>query len=143
MPNANHRSWGHSDPRWVDALPGGRYGRFGAGMLAVFTFVAHFLANRFWDMAGAARIVAINDFFEHIALVGGFVMAALAAELEQRRSMLEGNGEAVRTETLEPNNDPWEASATRLCGGDYASPGGRIGELPLEDHCHVGLARLP
>lgn len=75
----------------------GRYIWFGAGMLAVFTFIANFLANRFWEMAGAARFVAINDFFEHIALVGGFVMAALAAELEQRRSALEGSTDRAVT----------------------------------------------
>jgi uncharacterized membrane protein YphA (DoxX/SURF4 family) len=63
----------------------GRYAWLGAGMLGVFTGLANLLANRFWDMTGDARFAAINSFFEHIALIGGFVLAALAAEHAQRR----------------------------------------------------------
>jgi uncharacterized membrane protein YphA (DoxX/SURF4 family) len=54
-------------------------------VLAVFTFIANLLANRFWEMSGAERFTATNGFFEHIALIGGFVLAALAAEFEQRK----------------------------------------------------------
>lgn len=63
----------------------GRFIWMGTGALAVFTFIANLLANRFWEMSGAERFMAMNSFFEHIALIGGFVLAALAAEFEQRK----------------------------------------------------------
>ena len=62
----------------------GRFVWFGAGMLGIFTGLANLLVNRFWDMSGAARFAATNGFFEHIALIAGFILAALAAEHEQR-----------------------------------------------------------
>jgi uncharacterized membrane protein YphA (DoxX/SURF4 family) len=68
----------------------GRYIWLGAGMLAVFTCLANLLANRFWEMTGGARFMATNNFFEHIALIGGFVLAALAAEFEQRKALRSG-----------------------------------------------------
>jgi uncharacterized membrane protein YphA (DoxX/SURF4 family) len=62
----------------------GRYAWLGAGMLGVFTGLANLLANRFWEMTGDARFAATNSFFEHVALIGGFVLAALAAEHAHR-----------------------------------------------------------
>jgi uncharacterized membrane protein YphA (DoxX/SURF4 family) len=62
----------------------GRFVWLGAGMLGVFTGLANLLANSFWEMTGDARFAATNGFFEHIALIAGFVLAALAAEHEQR-----------------------------------------------------------
>ncbi|MFB0873034.1 MULTISPECIES: DoxX family protein [unclassified Sphingobium] len=57
----------------------------GAGMLGVFTLLAAFTANAFWTMpAGQDRFMATNAFFEHIGLVGGFVLVALVAERERR-----------------------------------------------------------
>lgn len=44
--------------------------------LAAFTLMATFLANRFWDMAGPERFGATNAFFEHLGLVGAFVLIA-------------------------------------------------------------------
>lgn len=44
--------------------------------LAVFTLAATFVANRFWTMEGAARFGAENGFFEHLGLVGAFVLVA-------------------------------------------------------------------
>lgn len=58
----------------------GRYVWLGAGMLGVFTGFANLLVNRFWEMSGSDRFFATNGFFEHIALIAGFVLAALAAE---------------------------------------------------------------
>ncbi len=56
----------------------------GAGMLGVFTLLAAFKANAFWTMAaGHERFMATNAFFEHLGLIGGFVLVAL---LERRRS---------------------------------------------------------
>jgi uncharacterized membrane protein YphA (DoxX/SURF4 family) len=53
----------------------------GAGMLSVFTLSAAFTANAFWSMPpGTARFMATNAFFEHVGLIGGFVLAALVAE---------------------------------------------------------------
>lgn len=65
----------------------GRLVWLGAGMLGVFTLLAAFTANAFWAMpAGQERFMATNAFFEHIGLIGGFVLAALVAELEQLRA---------------------------------------------------------
>jgi len=48
----------------------------GALWLAGFTLVATFLANRFWELAPASRFMAENQFFEHLGLVGGFLLVA-------------------------------------------------------------------
>lgn len=62
----------------------GRFVWLGAGMLGVFTGLANLLVNRFWEMDGAARFAATNGFFEHVALIAGFILAALVAEHAQR-----------------------------------------------------------
>ncbi len=51
--------------RWVGALA-----------LAAFTAMATVLANRFWEMTGPERFAATNSFFEHVGLVGAFVLVA-------------------------------------------------------------------
>lgn len=52
--------------RWAAALA-----------LALFTFMATFLALRFWELpAGMERSMAMNGFFEHLGLVGAFVLVA-------------------------------------------------------------------
>lgn len=58
----------------------GRRVWLGAGMLGVFTLLAAITANNFWAMHGQERFMATNAFFEHIGLVGGFVLAAMLAE---------------------------------------------------------------
>lgn len=64
----------------------GRMIWLGAGMLGIFTLLAAFTANAFWTMpAGQDRFMATNAFFEHLGLIGGFVLAALVADLERRR----------------------------------------------------------
>lgn len=63
----------------------GRMVWLGAGMLGVFTTFAAFTANAFWTMQGQERFQATNAFFEHLGLVGGFVLAAIIAEHDQRR----------------------------------------------------------
>ena len=63
----------------------GRLVWLGAGMLGVFTVLAAFTANAFWAMQGQERFAATNAFFEHLGLVGGFVLAAMIAEHDQRR----------------------------------------------------------
>ena len=58
----------------------GRFVWLGAGMLGVFTALAALTANGFWTMqAGPERFAATNAFFEHIGLVGGFVLVAMLA----------------------------------------------------------------
>jgi uncharacterized membrane protein YphA (DoxX/SURF4 family) len=50
----------------------------GAGMLGVFTLFAALVANAFWAMpAGHERFMATNAFFEHLGLVGGFMLLAI------------------------------------------------------------------
>lgn len=49
----------------------------GAGMLGVFTVLAALVANAFWTLHGPERFMATNAFFEHLGLVGGFVLVAV------------------------------------------------------------------
>ncbi|MEK1932389.1 MAG: DoxX family protein [Pararhizobium sp.] len=49
----------------------------GAVALAVFTLLATFIALRFWELpSGMERMMATNAFFEHLGLVGAFVIVA-------------------------------------------------------------------
>lgn len=65
----------------------GRMIWLGAGMLGVFTFFAAIRANAFWIMPpGKDRFMATNAFFEHLGLVGGFILAALVAEHAARQA---------------------------------------------------------
>jgi uncharacterized membrane protein YphA (DoxX/SURF4 family) len=48
----------------------------GAAYLGVFTLAATFLANRFWEVQGPARIQLENGFFEHLGLAGAFFLVA-------------------------------------------------------------------
>jgi XapX domain-containing protein len=55
----------------------GFYRWLGALGLAGFTLIATFVANRFWEIAPAERFMVENAFFEHLGLVGGFVLVAI------------------------------------------------------------------
>lgn len=49
----------------------------GALALGGFTLMATFLALRFWELpVGTERFMAANSFFEHLGLVGGFLLVA-------------------------------------------------------------------
>jgi uncharacterized membrane protein YphA (DoxX/SURF4 family) len=48
----------------------------GAGYLALFTLLANFVANRYWELTGAGRTMAENGFFEHLGLAGAFLLVA-------------------------------------------------------------------
>lgn len=62
----------------------GRLVWLGAGMLGMFTFFAALVANAFWVMPeGPERFGAMNAFFEHIGLVGAFVLVAILTYREQ------------------------------------------------------------
>ena len=54
-----------------------RYCWLGAGLLAGFTVVATLLAHPFWAFAGPEQGHQTATFFEHVAIVGGFAIAAL------------------------------------------------------------------
>ena len=65
----------------------GRLIWLGAGMLGVFTVLAAITANAFWAMPpGPERFMATNAFFEHLGLVGGFILAAMLAQAERGRA---------------------------------------------------------
>lgn len=50
----------------------------GALALALFTLAATFVALRFWQLPpGPERMLATNGFFEHLGLVGAFILVAL------------------------------------------------------------------
>jgi uncharacterized membrane protein YphA (DoxX/SURF4 family) len=49
----------------------------GAAFLGAFTLAATLVALRFWELQGPGRVMAENAFFEHLGLVGGFVLVAL------------------------------------------------------------------
>jgi uncharacterized membrane protein YphA (DoxX/SURF4 family) len=53
----------------------------------VFTALATLIAHPFWTMVGQERFLATNAFFEHLGLIGGFVIAALLAARETRRAL--------------------------------------------------------
>jgi uncharacterized membrane protein YphA (DoxX/SURF4 family) len=61
----------------------------GAGGLGVLTAVAMFVANNFWAMSGHARSQGANAFFEHVGLIGGFVLVALVAARRRESAPLE------------------------------------------------------
>ena len=48
----------------------------GALALAGFTLMATFVALRFWEVPQPERFMAANSFFEHLGLVGGFLLVA-------------------------------------------------------------------
>lgn len=54
----------------------GRWRWLGALVLAAFTLAATFVANRFWSAPVADRFALTNAFFEHLGLVGGFLLVA-------------------------------------------------------------------
>jgi transmembrane protein len=49
----------------------------GAGALGIFTVLATLLAHRFWDLAGAARVMETNSFLEHAAISAAFILVTV------------------------------------------------------------------
>lgn len=58
----------------------------GAAYLAVFTFAANLVANRFWELTGMGRQMSENGFFEHLGLVGAMVLVASIDLAERKRN---------------------------------------------------------
>jgi uncharacterized membrane protein YphA (DoxX/SURF4 family) len=54
----------------------GFYRWLGALWLAGFTLTATFIANRFWELPLPERFMSENTLFEHLGLVGGFLLVA-------------------------------------------------------------------
>lgn len=54
----------------------GFYRWLGAWSLAGFTLIAMLVANRFWELPMPDRFMVENAFFEHLGLVGGFLLVA-------------------------------------------------------------------
>lgn len=54
----------------------GVYRWLGALWLAIFTLMATFIANRFWEVPMPQRFAMENSFFEHLGLIGGFLLVA-------------------------------------------------------------------
>jgi uncharacterized membrane protein YphA (DoxX/SURF4 family) len=49
----------------------------GAGALGCLTAIAMVRADNFWTKSGQERLTQANTFFEHLGLIGGFVLIAL------------------------------------------------------------------
>ena len=62
---------------------GGRLVWLGAGALAVFTLMTIPIAHRFWELTGEAAFLEKMFVFEHITVVGGLILVAIAAELRR------------------------------------------------------------
>ena len=58
------------------AILAGRNRWLAAASLAAFTLAATFIANRFWELPSPERVMVENGFFEHLGLVGAFVIVA-------------------------------------------------------------------
>jgi uncharacterized membrane protein YphA (DoxX/SURF4 family) len=58
------------------AILSGRCRWMGAMALAAFTLAASFIANRFWELPPPDRGMTANAFFEHLGLVGAFLIVA-------------------------------------------------------------------
>lgn len=61
---------------------GKRYAWLGAGMLILFTAATIPIAHHFWTMTGEQKISEMHVVLEHITVIGGLVIAAIAAELK-------------------------------------------------------------
>jgi transmembrane protein len=58
----------------------------GAGALGIFTVIATFLAHRFWDLSGQARIMQLNTFLEHATISAAFILVVVVG-LRPRRQL--------------------------------------------------------
>ena len=62
----------------------GRLRWLGAIALGAFTLAANFIANRYWAVPVADRFMLENGFFEHLGLVGGFLLVAWVDRNERK-----------------------------------------------------------
>ncbi len=57
----------------------GRWRAYGALALGLFTLMATFVANRYWTAPPEQRFAQTNSFYEHLALVGAWLIVAAAS----------------------------------------------------------------
>ena len=62
----------------------GRLRWLGAIALGAFTLAANFIANRYWAVPVSDRFMLENGFFEHLGLVGGFLLVAWVDRNERK-----------------------------------------------------------
>jgi transmembrane protein len=60
----------------------GPYAWLGAGVLAVFTAVTIPIAHPFWTLSGASASSELKHAIEHVACIGGLVLAAILRHRE-------------------------------------------------------------
>ena len=65
-----------------------RFCWLGAGILSGFTAFATLLAHAFWQFDGVERAHQLATFLEHVAIVGGLVLAAHLAERRGDRARI-------------------------------------------------------
>ena len=58
-------------------IVGGRLAWVGAVLLAGFTALATLLAHSFWTKTGIEAMHDLTTFFEHVGLIGGFLLVAI------------------------------------------------------------------
>ena len=68
------------------AIFGGRYAWLGAAALAFFTLATIPMAHDFWNMEGQAAFLEKLWAQEHVSIVGGLILAAVAADLRSGRA---------------------------------------------------------
>lgn len=87
------------EPAWIGAvaviatqllgatllLAGGRWTRIGAILLSLFVAVATLVAHAWWTKVDADRFRDFNAFWEHVAIIGGLALAAVAADVRRPR----------------------------------------------------------
>lgn len=66
-------------------LAGGRWTRIGAILLSLFVAVATLFAHAWWTKVDADRFRDFNAFWEHVAIIGGLVLAAAVADARPPR----------------------------------------------------------
>ena len=58
-------------------IAGGRLAWVGAVLLGGFTALATLLAHSFWTKTGTEAVRDLTTFFEHVGLIGGFLLIAI------------------------------------------------------------------
>ncbi|WP_430389985.1 DoxX family protein [Dyella sp. 20L07] len=75
----------------------------GALLLALFTFIVNFVANRFWHDAALHRDLVEDAFLEHVGLVAAFLLVAwYDAKLLSMRAVPSASGIAVTIHSTSP-----------------------------------------
>ena len=70
----------------VLVIVGGRLAWVGAMLLAGFTGLATLLAHAFWTKTGIDAARDLTTFFEHVGLIGGFLLAAIVGAQRMLRT---------------------------------------------------------